>query len=352
MAAETARSRVWLWLTLTCTAGAMLAAVWLAPAAGAAPGLGLTWLLFIGSSSHVAATAWFYTLPEVRDHARRHPTRYVRIPLALVIAGGALAAALPLPVLRWSLLPFFAWQFFHFQKQNLGMAALAASAHRVPTPRPAERRALIAAGLAGIAGLAARPWLLQLAPQVQLTLRPLLAWLYPAAALAFGVAVLAGLAALARRPAAHRPTSYCVMYTISLAFSLPVFLLSSPYAAVAGLTIAHGLQYLLIVGLVAAGGQPGPGRTISLALLTSTALAGGALLAMASHLHSATPALRIGYGAYLGAVMAHFVVDAGLWRLRDDFPRAFLASRIPYLVPAAAAPAPGSLATPPIRSPT
>jgi hypothetical protein len=33
--------------------------------------------------------------------------------------------------------------------------------------------------------------------------------------------------------------------------------------------------------------------------------------------------------------MAHFVIDAGLWRLRDPFPRAFLASRVPSLVPGA-----------------
>jgi hypothetical protein len=34
-------------------------------------------------------------------------------------------------------------------------------------------------------------------------------------------------------------------------------------------------------------------------------------------------------------VMAHFVIDAGLWRLRDPFPRAFLASRVPSLLPGA-----------------
>lgn len=31
--------------------------------------------------------------------------------------------------------------------------------------------------------------------------------------------------------------------------------------------------------------------------------------------------------------MAHFVVDDGLWRPRDAFPRAFLADRLPYLLP-------------------
>jgi hypothetical protein len=43
------------------------------------------------------------------------------------------------------------------------------------------------------------------------------------------------------------------------------------------------------------------------------------------------------FGAYLGTVMAHFVVDGGLWRLRDPFLRAFLARRVPYLMRAATA---------------
>jgi len=30
--------------------------------------------------------------------------------------------------------------------------------------------------------------------------------------------------------------------------------------------------------------------------------------------------------------MAHFVVDAGLWRLRDQFPRQMMLARVPYLM--------------------
>jgi hypothetical protein len=30
--------------------------------------------------------------------------------------------------------------------------------------------------------------------------------------------------------------------------------------------------------------------------------------------------------------MAHFVIDAGLWRLRDEFPRTFLRDSLPYLL--------------------
>jgi hypothetical protein len=53
---------------------------------------------------------------------------------------------------------------------------------------------------------------------------------------------------------------------------------------------------------------------------------------MASHLHTGGSVAHVVYGGYLGVVMAHFVVDAGIWRLRDPFPRAFLSSRLPALL--------------------
>ena len=140
---------------------------------------------------------------------------------------------------------------------------------------------------------------------------------------------------------------------MSLVFSLPVFLFSSPYAAVAGLTVAHGLQYLLLMGMLAAGapgerqsdgqqdgqrpGQPGRAggsrRLAALAALCNIALLGGAALSVASDQLTARPAVRVLYGLFLGAVMAHFVIDAGLWRMRAEFPRSFLQARLPCLIP-------------------
>ena len=119
----------------------------------------------------------------------------------------------------------------------------------------------------------------------------------------------------------------------SLCFAAPVFAFRSPYAAVGGMTIAHGLQYLVLVGLVATGRGGGRSRLLRLAALCNVALIGGIALNAASHLHSGGAVARCIFGAYLGAVMAHFVVDAGLWRLRDPFPRRFLSGSVPYLVP-------------------
>jgi MFS family permease len=335
---RTARSaRSWLAATIALTVGAAAVAIALAPSGSAPAPEGLAFLLFVGSSVHVASTGWFYTVPQVLAHMRQNKARYLWWPAALLAGAGAIAALSPRPVLYWLLLPYFSWQFFHYQKQNLGIAALAASACRAAPLSRAERGALKAAGLAAVGALAARPSQLQL-PIAHVLRGP---WseapwseaLWPMAALVFAASVATGVGCLARRGHADRPGGFCAAYLTSLIFGLPVFAFSSPYASVAGLTIAHGLQYLVLMGLVAGGGSRGMTRVVRLAALCNIALLGGSLLSVASDQIAARPAGRILYGLFLGTVMAHFVIDAGIWRMRDRFPRAFLAARVPYLVP-------------------
>ena len=331
------RQRSWLFTTIGLTICAVGTAVVAAPGQSNTPLQSLAWLLFIGSSVHVASTGWLFTLPEVRRHAAAHKSRYVAVPIGLVLATGSIAFVLSPRQLEWLLLPYFCWQFFHFQKQNLGLSALAASSHGLRPLSKTERRALIGSGAAGILGLVAHPNLLQL--QVDVPVGVLL----PIAGLLFAAAVVVGLAAIIQRPRQDRPTGFCAMYLVALLFSLPVFVFASPYAAVGGMTVAHGLQYLLLVGLVAVGTGRGSARGLRIALLCNVALVGGALLSGASHLHGSGPVGRFVFGAYLGVVMAHFVIDAGLWRLRDAFPRAFMTSYVPYLLtPAGESPVPQS----------
>ena len=190
-------ARAWLWATILLTAGALVSAVALAPPPGASPVRALSWLLFTGSSVHVASTGWLFTVPAVRAYAREHTLRCRWIPVSLVVIAAVAAAAIRPGAFGWLLLPYFGWQFFHYQKQNLGMASLAASAQGVRPLRPAERRPLLLAGICAIAALAARPGLLGL------RLAPPAPALFPLAAAAYAVAIAAGLAALARRPASR-----------------------------------------------------------------------------------------------------------------------------------------------------
>jgi hypothetical protein len=326
------RRRVWLLGTTALTAMAFVVTIAMAPAQGDQPVHALGWLLFVGSSVHVASTGWFYAVPEVRAHMAGHRRRYVAIPVALIAGTTAMAAVIPETAFAWLLFGFFAWQFFHFQKQNLGMAALAGVSSGAGSVTRPERRALVATGLAGTAGLLVHPELLQLTTDARVR------YLFPAAAAGFVVAVLVGAGLVARR-GRETPLAFIVVYAQALLFFAPVFLFASPYAAVAGLTLAHGCQYLLIVGLVANARSvmrvqlPVSGRRIiSLLVLVNVALLGGLALNAASHLHDGGPLARAIYGAYLGVVMAHFVIDAGLWRLRDEFPRTFLRDSLPYLL--------------------
>jgi hypothetical protein len=318
-------ARRWLAATVALTVGSAVTAIALAPPGSAPPPEGLAFLLFVGSSVHVASTGWFYTLPAVWRHLRRRRARYLWCPLALLSGASASALLVPRAALYWLLLPYFGWQFFHFQKQNLGIAALAASSMGLDPLARAERRALMSAGVAATGGLLTRP------SQLQLPVQAILAGFFPLALLAFAASVAVGGCCLSRRSQAQRPAWFCIAYLTSLAFGLPVFVFASPYASVAGLTIAHGLQYLLLMGLVAAGAQRGS-KILQLAALCNIALLGGTALAIASDQVRSAGAGRAIFGLFLGAVMAHFVIDAGLWRMREEFPRAFLAGRLPYLV--------------------
>jgi hypothetical protein len=329
-------SRAWLWATVLLTVAALVSAIVLAPPAGAAPMRALSWLLFTGSSVHVASTAWLFTVPAVRGYAVQHPIRCVWVPVSLVLVTGAAAATTSPARFQWLLLPYFGWQFHHYQKQNIGMASLAASAQRAGALLPAERWPLLLAGWAGIAALVTRPGLLGLRVQPVGQL-PLAHAVFVFSAATYALAAAAGVAAIARRSRAVLPAGFCAIYLTCLLFCLPAFVFASPYAAVGGMTIAHGAQYLLLVTLIAGGSADRARRKLSrptsVAVLANISFIGGAVLSAASHLHDAGRFGRLAFGAYLGVVMAHFVIDAGLWRMRDPLARRFLITHLPYLVP-------------------
>jgi hypothetical protein len=94
--------------------------------------------------------------------------------------------------------------------------------------------------------------------------------------------------------------------------------------------MAHGFQYLLLMGLVA--GNAPRKRLGVVAALCAIAVLGGMVLNFSSHLHRDDQPLRLFFGVYLGLLAAHFAVDAGIWRLREPFVRAFLSERVGYLV--------------------
>jgi hypothetical protein len=319
-------ARGWLAASVIGTLGAVGVAAFLRPAHGTTPGLALVLLLFVGSSMHVASTAWLPALRDVRTCARSHPLRFVAAPLLLILGGTAAAVLFSGSGLNVLLEGFFVWQFFHFTKQNVGVATLAATSSGVGALGPSERRSIVVAGCFGIAALLARPQLLQLQATVSSSA------VFTLSTVGFLASVAVGCRIVLRRDRASRPGIFLAGYCTALCFSAPVFIFSSPYAAVGGMTIAHGLQYLVLVGLVASGPAAGPRRWVRLAILVNVAIAGGLALDVLSDFHHRTGPTRALFGVFLGLTAAHFVVDAGLWRLRDPSSRRFVQGALPDLV--------------------
>lgn len=318
--------RTWLFGTLVLTLGVTALLILASPDSGVQGPTRLQAVVLIGSSVHVAATAWFFTLSEVRAHARAHPLRFIVVPCVLVVATAVLEMLISPRRFAWFFVFYLAWQYWHYQKQNVGMAALAGISSRSRSLLPLERKCVIAAGVAGIAGLLAHPKLLGL------TTYDTIRHVFPIAAVAYVVVVVVGLLALVKPGQPRRPLAFTVMYLMSLLFFAPVFLFSSPFAAAFSFAIAHGYQYLLLVAMLAGSSRLGRSRVLNLAALLLIAWLGGVALEHAMHGSVKSVVDRGLFGAALGVVMSHFVIDAGLWRLRDEFPRTFLTENLPYLL--------------------
>ena len=311
---------------MVLSASAVATGVLLAPAQGHAPLRSLTMLLFIGSGMHVASTAWFFRYREIRERATREVRRFIVVPTTLIATTAVCATQLNVHALNWFLLAFSTWQYFHYQKQSLGIAAFGASALNVRSLSRRERRAIVATGVAGIIALVCRPTLLQLWVRIDSP------WGFRVAALGFGAVAAAGLRELWRRAPEDRPRAFVMTYATSLLFFLPIFLFSSPYAAVSGVVLAHGLQYLILMGWMALGSRTPRQRVREAALFGAVTIVGGLVLTVASHLHGSDVVDRLLYGTYLGVVMSHFVLDAALWRWANPAARSFLSARLPSLV--------------------
>ncbi|HWG75104.1 MAG TPA: hypothetical protein VG184_13725, partial [Acidimicrobiales bacterium] len=335
---------LWAWGIVLVTSGGLAIGVVLAPAVSRSSPIAsstagaLGWLLFVGTSVHVAATGCLFVLPEVVAVARRNLWRSRWVPSGLILLSALVSAVVSPSGMALLLLAIFAWQFWHYQKQNLGMVSLATASHRVAALTRSERWTISSAGEAGIIGLVAHPRLLGLH-----VYRPLES-MWVLAEVLLVASTCCGVALLASRPGLDRPAAFSVVYVLSLLFWTPMFLFESPYAAVSGMTIAHGFQYLVLVGLVLAGPSSKSRPVVRVGLALNAALLAGALLSWSSHLHSSPGPLRLLFGAYVGVLMTHFVIDGSLWRLRDSSARAFLAARVPYLVPALVVPVAGGSA--------
>jgi hypothetical protein len=293
-------------------------------------------LTFLGGPAHVSLTSWFYTDPVARDYFLKRPIRYFVAPFFL-IAGTTFAywywrEGEPT---RWINFGFSIWLLWHYQRQNWGVHSFVTRVASGGSASVLEESILRIAVVGGIIG-GIKSAGFGVGTPVEA---------YADTAFQAGTAITITLpimivAALATVPSLRAAPLRIGSLLMGASFFLPVFVYDDPTSAVLTYALAHGLQYWVFMGYVA--------RSTSLPSATPsstsemmrpgvwTLLAGvvviGFLLSEGGDfgLMQKWNLLPV-FGFTLGATMAHFVIDAGIWRLRDEFPRRYVGAAFPFL---------------------
>ena len=278
-------------------------------------------LIFIGSSGHVAASFFFYTDHSIRGHMREHRLRYFAAPLALVLGTAAIYAFSDRSLLSYVAIGYWIWQTYHYARQNHGVLAFVSKAEGMGVER-SERVAIELTGIAGSIGM-----ITFVTPYDQTVLAPYAWHIHHLALAVYAAAWAFGLYSLSARRGTPLRT---FMFVLLLLFFAPLFVFENSLAAVSGYAIAHGLQYLVFMSYVAT--VPRSARIRNFVKLVLIGLGGGIFLYTLAAGPMALGSWRLTiFGGYLGFVMWHFVLDAGVWRLSQPFQRAYMSERFACL---------------------
>ena len=282
-------------------------------------------ITFLGSSGHVAASFFFYADRRVRTHMlAANRGRFVWAPL-VVIATTSTFFATAGSWLPYGITLYWIWQTHHYTRQNHGILSFVARAYGA-APHPLERTAFTLSGVGGVIGA-----LTFVAPYRETFLANFGWHLHSIALGAYAAGWLLYLAACIRDREARLAASplRTIVSTVLMLFYLPLFLFHNATLAVGSYAIAHGLQYLVFMGYVARV----PRRALlgrALTLVGCVVLLGMSLDFLQAQKPFGDYRMAV-YGVYLGVVMWHFLLDAGVWRLSEPFQRSYMAERFSFL---------------------
>ncbi|MEM8843885.1 MAG: hypothetical protein AAGB35_02475 [Pseudomonadota bacterium] len=279
--------------------------------------------IFIGGVCHVASTYTFYVDKEARQIMNGMKMRFYLIPIiGIAFTLLAITSGNHIPIAQNVLLFIFlfhlAWLYFHYQRQNYGLLAFAAASHGKRLPEFVMRLVMIPP-LAG--ALATFPQLISMSLQIDL---PLANWQHLLKAGAISLYIVTAVI-LVRMAIRHRDVfaqPMVILFTLtSFGFFLPGLLIKDIQFAFWSYAIAHGLQYLLMVGIV---NYQSAKRWLSMLALILFAVAGGWGL---ERLYGNNALFISG----IALTWVHFILDARLWRMRDAAVRPYLQQRFGFI---------------------
>lgn len=292
-------------------------------------------LIFLGIV-HVPVTLVLYTDRSFLRLVRESKTRYIYLPIALIIASGVIFTLGGVLVQAVATLILIGWQAHHYGRQNIGIYAFASMAQGW-RPRPTERRLLDLTTLCGVVGT----FKVLGSEQVPASLHGVFDLLFRASYAVFLGAACFGVY-LYLKNRRDFPLGKAVFFFTLLLFFLPLFVSPGLDGAFLSYATAHGVQYILLIAVLALNFGTTDGRrdvSVRMVALTSVMVlvgfagARGADLKtiewVSSHLGGT---LDFVAGTTVGLTIAHFVIDAGAWRLSRPSPRAYMTKRFGFLL--------------------
>jgi hypothetical protein len=296
-------------------------------------------LLFLGGA-HVQATLFFYTDGDFRQQLNESRIRYVYLPVILILGSGLIFALASVAVQAYLFLFYWAWQAYHYGRQNVGVYAFASLAQQKGPPQKMERLALELATYCGILGT----FKVMGTGVVPTYLQGFFELLYRAGYFCYLALFMFGLYAYLKN-IRHTTLTKSLFFPTLLFFFYPIYLSGNILVAFSSYAIAHGLQYIIFMMVVSANAERETVRrsirnVVKLMLLTL--LVGFAFyrvtdlkdLEFIRQQAALARSLDFLVGAVFGATMAHFVIDAGAWRLSKAAPRAYMVKRFGFILDA------------------
>jgi hypothetical protein len=163
----------------------------------------------------------------------------------------------------------------------------------------------------------------------QTILAPFTDAIFLIACLAYAAVPLLIVAAVFKEPRLVGNATRIGALVLFSAFYLPSFIFTDPISAVLGYALGHGLQYLVFMTYV---GASRPRPLVALGSLIGLGILGGYILTHMTNAGGEPGALfRFIFGMAIGTVMSHFVIDAGVWKLRHQFQRGYMRRAFPFV---------------------
>lgn len=300
-------------------------------------------MLELLAAPHVFTT--LYLLVDVRElvGVPRPLLTLLLIPIALMAITAAVLIASPL----WMVIAFMLFYTFfgmwHFGRQNFGVVAFATRiSHRRPMDR-FERHALNAGNIAGLlAGYHIfAPVMFTLKPQtwpLDLSgIDPFFSLLRYGGLAIYAVLIPCTIFYLVANWRKHEPMALAV-FLGCVFFFLPTYLSADPLLVLVAWAVAHGLQYVLILGFHAAGRATGRPQRFSIwpLFLFTAVVIGGVLLWRFSgqvQLDGEDIEVRVAVSVVVALTLAHYWVERYLWKFSSSERRAWLEQSFHFLSP-------------------